>query len=91
MKRPFFAVLGGMGTLATESYIRLVNRATHAHCDQDYLDYIVFNDSSVPDRTAYILGESDENPSRTRRRYREGNGDGREFHCAHLQYRALFL
>ena len=51
-----------MGTLATESYIRLVNRATHAHCDQDYLDYIVFNDSSVPDRTAYILGESDENP-----------------------------
>ena len=32
------------------------------HCDQDYLDYIVFNDSSVPDRTAYILGESDENP-----------------------------
>ena len=62
MKRPFFAVLGGMGTLATESYIRLVNRATHAHCDQDYLDYIVFNDSSVPDRTAYILGESDENP-----------------------------
>lgn len=62
MKRPFFAVLGGMGTLATESYIRLVDRATHAHCDQDYLDYIVFNDSSVPDRTAYILGESDENP-----------------------------
>ena len=51
-----------MGTLATESYIRLVNRATNAHCDQDYLDYIVFNDSSVPDRTAYILGESDENP-----------------------------
>lgn len=92
MKRPFFAVLGGMGTLATESYIRLVNRATHAHCDQDYLDYIVFNDSSVPDRTAYILGESDENPfPRTRRRYREGNDDGREFHCAHLQYRALFL
>ena len=54
MKRPFFAVLGGMGTLATESYIRLVNRATHAHCDQDYLDYIVFNDSSVPDRLSLI-------------------------------------
>ena len=62
MKRPFFAVLGGMGTLATESYIRLVNRATHAHGDQDYLDYVVFNDASVPDRTAFITGQSQENP-----------------------------
>ena len=62
MKRPFFAVLGGMGTLATESYIRLVNHTTHAHGDQDYLDYVVFNDASVPDRTAYIVGASDENP-----------------------------
>ena len=52
VKRPFFAVLGGMGTLATESYIRLVNAATHAHSDQGYLDYVVFNDASVPDRTA---------------------------------------
>ena len=51
MKRPFFAVLGGMGTLATESYVRLVDAATHAHSDQEYLDYVVFNDASVPDRT----------------------------------------
>ena len=56
MKRPFFAVLGGMGTLATESYIRLVNAATHAHSDQEYLDYVVFNDASVPGRTAFIVG-----------------------------------
>ncbi|MFR0573705.1 aspartate/glutamate racemase family protein [Bifidobacterium boum] len=62
MKRPFFAVLGGMGTLATESYIRLVNQASHAHCDQEYLDYVVFNDASVPDRTAFILGRSDDDP-----------------------------
>ena len=38
MRRPFFAVLGGMGTLATESYIRLVNRETHAQSDQEFLD-----------------------------------------------------
>lgn len=48
MRRPFFAVLGGMGTLATESYIRLVNRETHAHSDQEFLDYVVFNDAAVP-------------------------------------------
>ncbi|KAE8127117.1 MULTISPECIES: aspartate/glutamate racemase family protein [Bifidobacterium] len=62
MRRPFFAVLGGMGTLATESYIRLVDQLTHAHTDQEYLDYVVFNDAAVPDRTAFILGESDESP-----------------------------
>ena len=37
-----------MGTLATESYIRLVNRETHAHSDQEFLDYVVFNDAAVP-------------------------------------------
>lgn len=62
MKRPFFAVLGGMGTLATESFIRLVNKATAARSDQDYLDYVVFNDASVPDRTAFINGHSKDNP-----------------------------
>lgn len=62
MKRPFFAVLGGMGTLATESYIHLLNQQTHAHKDQEFLDYVVFNDASVPDRTAFITGNSSEDP-----------------------------
>ncbi|MCI1984251.1 MAG: amino acid racemase [Bifidobacteriaceae bacterium] len=58
----FFAVLGGMGSVATESYIRLVNENTHATKDQEYLDYVVFNHSSVPDRTAYIFDRSKPNP-----------------------------
>ncbi|MCI1217535.1 aspartate/glutamate racemase family protein [Bifidobacterium crudilactis] len=62
MMRNFFAVLGGMGTLATESYIRLVDKATQAHQDQEFLDYVVFNNASVPDRTQFILGESNEDP-----------------------------
>lgn len=62
MRRPFFAVLGGMGTLATESFVRLVNRAAGARSDQEYLDYVVFNDASVPDRTAFILGDSADDP-----------------------------
>lgn len=62
MRRPFFAVLGGMGTLATESYVRLLNQASQAHSDQDFLDYVVFNDASVPDRTAFILGRSHDDP-----------------------------
>lgn len=39
----FFTILGGMGTLATESYVRLLNNKTETHKDQDYLDYIVGN------------------------------------------------
>lgn len=60
--KKFFAVLGGMGTLATESYVRLLNKATGAHNDQEFLDYVVFNDASVPDRTEFILGRSTMNP-----------------------------
>jgi aspartate racemase len=62
MKQPFFAVIGGMGTLATESYIRLVDKLTEAHNDQEYLNYVVFNDASVPDRTSFMLGRSQEDP-----------------------------
>lgn len=62
MRRPFFAVLGGMGTQATASFVRLINQAAHADNDQDHLDYVVFNDAGVPDRTAFILGRSDDDP-----------------------------
>jgi aspartate racemase len=57
-----FVILGGMGALATESFVRLINRLADAHSDQDYLDYLVFNHASIPDRSAYILGESTASP-----------------------------
>ena len=56
--RQFFTVIGGMGTPATESYVRLLNQRTHAHSDQEDLNYILVNDATVPDRTDYILDHS---------------------------------
>lgn len=56
--KKFFTVLGGMGSLATESYIHLLNQRTPAHKDQDYPDYILVNHSTVPDRTEHILDNS---------------------------------
>ncbi|MDO4903403.1 MAG: amino acid racemase [Limosilactobacillus sp.] len=56
--KKFFTVLGGMGTLATESYVRILDKRTPITCDQDYLDYIVVNHASVPDRTEWILDHS---------------------------------
>jgi aspartate racemase len=54
----FFTVLGGMGSLATESYVRVLNERTKTEKDQDYLDYIVVNHATVPDRTTYIMDRS---------------------------------
>lgn len=56
--KQFFTILGGMGTLATESYVRLLDERTPIHRDQDYLDYIVVNHATVPDRTTWILDHS---------------------------------
>lgn len=56
--KKFFTVIGGMGSLATESYIHLINERTPTSKDQDYLDYILVNHSTVPDRTAHIMDHS---------------------------------
>ena len=60
--RNFFAVLGGMGTMATESFVRVLDKETHATRDQEFLDYVVFNHATVPDRTDFILGRSTNDP-----------------------------
>lgn len=58
----FFSIIGGMGTEATESYIHVLNKRTPAHSDQDYLNYILVNHATIPDRTDYILDNSKPNP-----------------------------
>ena len=57
----FFSIIGGMGTIATESYVRLINHRVRISKDQDYLNYILVNDAQVPDRTAYIKDHSQPN------------------------------
>ena len=58
----FFSILGGMGTMATESFVRLITHRTTASKDQEYLNYVLFNHATVPDRTAYILDREQESP-----------------------------
>jgi len=61
-ERPLVGVIGGVGPLATAYFLDMVVRLTEAARDQDHLDMVVFNHSSIPDRTAYILGESAQSP-----------------------------
>lgn len=58
----FFSILGGMGTMATESFVHLLNERVVTHKDQDYLNYVLFNHATVPDRTAYILDATNDSP-----------------------------
>lgn len=58
----FFTIIGGMGTMATESFVHQLNLRTPAKCDQDYLNYILVNHATIPDRTDYVLDNSKPNP-----------------------------
>lgn len=55
-------VLGGLGPMATAYYLELIIKMTDAASDQEHLQSIVMNFPTVPDRTAYILGRSEESP-----------------------------
>lgn len=58
----FFSIIGGMGTEATESYVHLLNKRTPAKTDQEYLNYILVNHATIPDRTDYILDHTNPSP-----------------------------
>ena len=55
-------IIGGVGPLATMLIGEMVVRRTKAQKDQEHVHTIIDNDTSIPDRTAYILDNSKENP-----------------------------
>lgn len=55
-------VLGGLGPMATVYFYEMVVRMTDAQKDQEHIDMVIVNKATTPDRTAYIIGESQENP-----------------------------
>ena len=55
-------VIGGLGPLATAYFLELITKMTDAEKDQDHLEIIIHSKPSIPDRTEYILGKSNENP-----------------------------
>lgn len=48
--------------MATVYFMQRVIAMTDASRDQDHVDMLVWNHASIPDRTAYIVGDSDESP-----------------------------
>ncbi len=49
-------IIGGMGPLATSDLFHKIITITDASCDQDHVRVCIDNNTSIPDRTAAILG-----------------------------------
>lgn len=62
MKKLTLGVIGGLGPIATAHFMELVIKMTDACTDQEHLDMIIYNFSSIPDRTSYILDNTKKNP-----------------------------
>lgn len=60
---PALGIIGGMGPMASAYFQELLVRFTDAATDQQHIPSILLNLPQVPDRTAYILGESDKSPA----------------------------
>ncbi len=55
-------IIGGVGPLASSYLYEMITKKTKANKDQEHLDIILLSHASIPDRTAYILNHSNENP-----------------------------
>ncbi len=61
-KNKTLGVLGGIGPMSTVYFYELLTSMTDAACDQDHLDIVISSRATTPDRTAFIVGESDDDP-----------------------------
>lgn len=55
-------VIGGMGPLSAVKLFERIVLLTDAHCDQEHLHIIIDNNTTIPDRTDYILGVIPDDP-----------------------------
>ena len=60
--RALVGVVGGVGPLATAYFLARVVHLTDAATDQEHVDLLVHQRASTPDRTAFLLGRSTDDP-----------------------------
>jgi len=62
MSNPLLGVIGGMGTKATACFYEKFHALQNVVVEQDYFDVLIYSKPSIPDRTAYITGNSENSP-----------------------------
>lgn len=55
-------IIGGLGPLATAHFYRRIVELTPAGQDQSHIETLIYSCPQVPDRTAFLLGKSTEDP-----------------------------
>ncbi|GEK33778.1 aspartate/glutamate racemase family protein [Kurthia sibirica] len=63
MNKKILGIIGGVGPLATMLLGEVIVRRTKASKDQEHMHFIIDNDTRIPDRTAFILDNTKENPA----------------------------
>lgn len=62
MRKKTLGIVGGVGPLATMFIGEMIVRRTKAEKDQDHVNAVITNNTAIPDRTAFIMGQSNDNP-----------------------------
>lgn len=62
-RHELLGILGGLGPMASVYFYELLTAHTAAEKDSDHIDLILSSRASTPDRTAFILGESKDDPA----------------------------
>ena len=62
MKKKVLGIIGGVGPLATMLLGEMIVKRTKAKTDQQHVNMVITNNTSIPDRTTYILDRSKANP-----------------------------
>jgi len=60
--KPLLGIIGGMGTQATGCFYKKLHSMQKVTTEQEYLDVLLYSKPTIPDRTAYITGQSTESP-----------------------------
>ena len=61
-QKQVLGILGGLGPAASCYLYQMLIDHTPATCDQDHIDIVISSRASTPDRTAFIMGKSKDDP-----------------------------
>ncbi|HEX7063594.1 MAG TPA: amino acid racemase [Bacillales bacterium] len=60
--KEYFGIIGGLGPKATADFISTLVDRTVAERDQDHPEFLLLHHPTIPDRSAYIMDQSNPNP-----------------------------
>ena len=55
-------IIGGLGPMATAYFLERVTQMCDAKKDQEHIQIVLISNPAIPDRTKFLLGESNNSP-----------------------------